>query len=413
MSDLAFNLNGEPFEVPGAAAAWRVRKVKAKSAPEVVYGRAGTPLVLPVDADISDLRREVRGDGRYRLDPVDDQGRVIPDCSPGYVCIHPGDPPAESAAVARPAPVLAPADHALIEAMRINAELARAVIDKFPMMLESAAVLLRAADNAGMPQRPPPVIERRRPEPDDQDEDDDEVSDAPAAAPNRSGLQGLIETVVKLAAPAIIDAILSRKIAIPSGLGTLVGCGRATAADHVSAVPAVSGPATVAAPGPTATASASPLSAAGAYESAAAAADSSAAEGLALDDAEAAHFASLQEALTPREGMLVNALAAELSPSERRAWIAEMQACSVPEAVARIRVVLGPDAANESWMEPTLHAGESAEAAREERASGARANAAKRSPVEARGEPADTSTGPPDPPLDRTIRAPGSDRTRS
>jgi len=413
MSDLAFNLNGEPFEVPGAAVAWRVRKVKAKSAPEVVYGRAGTPLVLPVDADISDLRREVRGDGRYRLDPVDDQGRVIPDCSPGYVCIHPGDPPAESATVARPAPVLAPADHALIEAMRINAELARAVIDKFPMMLESAAVLLRAADNAGMPQRPPPVIERRRPEPDDQDEDDDEVTGAPPAAPNPSGLQGLIETAVKLAAPAIIDAILVRKIAIPGGLGTLVGCGRATAADHVSAAPAVSAPATVAASEPTATASASPSPAAGAYESAASAVESSVAEAPTLDGAEDAHFASLLEALTPRERMLVHALAAELSPSERRAWIAEMQACSVAEALARVRVVLGPDAANEPLMEPMLHAGDSPDAGREERASGARANAAERSPVAARGQPADTGTGLPDTPLDRTIREPRSDRTRS
>ncbi len=30
MSDLAYNLNGEPFEVPGAAVGWRVRKLKAK-----------------------------------------------------------------------------------------------------------------------------------------------------------------------------------------------------------------------------------------------------------------------------------------------------------------------------------------------------------------------------------------------
>ena len=246
-----------------------------------------------------------------------------------------------------------------------------------------------------------------------QDEDDDEVPDAPPAAPNPSGLQGLIETVVKLAAPAIIDAILSRKIEIPGGLGTLVGRGRATADDHVSAAPAISAPATVAAAEPSATASASPSPAAGAYESAASAVESSVAEAPTLDGAEDAHFASLLEALTPREGMLVNALAAELSPSERRAWIAEMHACSLPEAVARIRVVLGPDAANEPWMEPMLHAGYSADAAREERASGARAIAAGRSPMAARVQPADTGDGPPDTPLDRTIRAPRSDRTRS
>jgi hypothetical protein len=172
--------------------------------------------------------------------------------------------------VARPAPVLAPADHALIEAMRINAELARAVIDKFPMMLESAAVLLRAAANAGMPQRPPPLIERRRTEP---------ASSSPAA---------------------------------------------------------------------------------GAYEPAASAAESSVAEAPTLDGAEDAHFASVLEALTPREGMLVHALAAELSPPELRAWIAEMKGCSLPEAVARIRVVL-EDAARWSRLNPSRGVFRSAE----------------------------------------------------
>jgi hypothetical protein len=68
MSEIAFNVNGEPFEVPPAMAAWRVRKLKPKGAPEVVYGRDGLPLFLPMDADIEDLRREARGEGRYRLD---------------------------------------------------------------------------------------------------------------------------------------------------------------------------------------------------------------------------------------------------------------------------------------------------------------------------------------------------------
>src|SRR5215470_2294651 len=41
MFELAYNVNGEPFEVPPTMAAWRVRKLKPKGAPEVVYGRAG------------------------------------------------------------------------------------------------------------------------------------------------------------------------------------------------------------------------------------------------------------------------------------------------------------------------------------------------------------------------------------
>jgi hypothetical protein len=34
MSELAFNLNGEPFEVPSAAFGWRVRRLKPKEASE-------------------------------------------------------------------------------------------------------------------------------------------------------------------------------------------------------------------------------------------------------------------------------------------------------------------------------------------------------------------------------------------
>ena len=54
MSELAFNMSGEPFDVPGAATGWRVRRLKPRGAPEVVYGRDGLPLVLPIDAGIDD-----------------------------------------------------------------------------------------------------------------------------------------------------------------------------------------------------------------------------------------------------------------------------------------------------------------------------------------------------------------------
>ncbi len=38
MAELAFNHNGDPFEVPAEAVAWRVRRIKGRGAPEVVYG---------------------------------------------------------------------------------------------------------------------------------------------------------------------------------------------------------------------------------------------------------------------------------------------------------------------------------------------------------------------------------------
>jgi hypothetical protein len=61
----------------------------------VVYGREGIPLILPIDADMDDLRREVRTEGRYRLDPIDEHNRPIAGCPGGLLCIHEGEPAAE------------------------------------------------------------------------------------------------------------------------------------------------------------------------------------------------------------------------------------------------------------------------------------------------------------------------------
>jgi hypothetical protein len=105
MLQLAYNLNGEPFEAPPTMAAWRARKLKKAGAPETAWGLDGLPLFLPMDADIEDLRRESGGEtGRFRLDPVDDQRRAIPNAPASYVCVHPLAPaPAAPVAPAAPA----------------------------------------------------------------------------------------------------------------------------------------------------------------------------------------------------------------------------------------------------------------------------------------------------------------------
>src|SRR4051812_13610752 len=116
MSELAFNINGESFEVPAAAAGWRVRRMKLKGPPELVYSREGLPLVLPVEADLEDLKREVDVEGRYRLDPVDESTKPIAGAPSGYVHVNNLIAPAASSA-----PPVAPStsDSMLIEAMRM------------------------------------------------------------------------------------------------------------------------------------------------------------------------------------------------------------------------------------------------------------------------------------------------------
>ena len=87
MSELAYNINGEGFEVPDTATGWRVRRMKARGAPEVVYGRDGVPLVIPIESDLEELRRSVDAAGRFRLDAVDDRGRNIEGVPASYVVV--------------------------------------------------------------------------------------------------------------------------------------------------------------------------------------------------------------------------------------------------------------------------------------------------------------------------------------
>lgn len=77
MSELAFTVNGDTFEVPNTVSGWRVRRLKPRGAPELVYARDGRPLTLPIEADLDDLHEAVTA-CKYRLDPIGDDGKA--DC---------------------------------------------------------------------------------------------------------------------------------------------------------------------------------------------------------------------------------------------------------------------------------------------------------------------------------------------
>ncbi|MES1157684.1 MAG: hypothetical protein ABUL67_01165, partial [Haliangium ochraceum] len=153
MSELAFNANGDSFDVPATVTGWRVRRMKPRGAPELVYGRDGRPLTVPVESEIEDLREAVGVAGKYRLDPINDDGKCVDGVPPAYVQVVKAERNAAEGAVALSSP--APVDDAVREAMRLNTELAKSVIDRFPEMMTAAAELLRAADGAGLPRREP------------------------------------------------------------------------------------------------------------------------------------------------------------------------------------------------------------------------------------------------------------------
>jgi len=129
-------------------------------------------------------------EGRYRLDTLDEHSRPIVGAPAAYVCIHPVEPapavPGPEPAAVRNLPPPGP-DFAVLEAMRVNSDLARSVINQFPQMLESAAVVLRAADAAGMPARPPRPFELVAGD-DEADEEEAEPETPPA---KQGGVMGL------------------------------------------------------------------------------------------------------------------------------------------------------------------------------------------------------------------------------
>ncbi len=287
MSDLAFNVNGEPFEAPANAAGWRVRRLKQKGAPEVVYGRDGLPLVLPVDADLDDLRNEAGTAGRYRLDPVDENHKPIANASAGYVFVHAAPQQTESTVTARPA-----TDNIVIEAMRMNAEMARTIIDRFPQMMEAAATLLRAADGAGLPARPGMATE-----------DDDTEAD-PELVPTGFDLNALVAQVV----PLIVMSLGKGKLDLASALDWRKASPQKQIADEVPSTKASVEAKSVALPP--------------------------------LDPATMAHFIAVQSALKPEEAALAREVASTLGPAELRGWFDELSKLSVPQAVQKIRVLI-------------------------------------------------------------------------
>lgn len=144
MFELAFDVEGNPIEVPSAAVSWRVRKQGLRGRPEVVYGRDGLPLIVPIDATLAELRSAVQLEGRYRLDPVDGQRREIAGVRSAYVRLGPPAGPA-AACAATSSSVSSDAAETVI---RANLELAKTILGQVELLLGVARGLLRTAEDA-------------------------------------------------------------------------------------------------------------------------------------------------------------------------------------------------------------------------------------------------------------------------
>ncbi len=314
MSELAFNINGEAFDLPATATGWRVRRMRPRGAPEVVYGRDGAPLIVPAEAGLEELRQFVGAAGKYRLDAIDERGRTIDKLPASYVIVPPSEDDTQVVAADGPRTIDGSANTLVAEAMRLNTELAKSVVERFPQMVQAAAELLRAADGAGLPSRAPRVRDEDVEEADGDDLDDE-------VPPAGFDLNSLVAQVM----PLLVGGLASGKLKMPN-VGEMLDWRKA--AKSSSNNDSEKKPTKERLGPPTEN------------EGAGASAEQSASLPP-IDAATMAHFISVQSMLTPEESALAREVAAELKPAELRAWFDELSKLDVAEAAAKIRKVVG------------------------------------------------------------------------
>lgn len=306
---LAYDANGYPISLPADARKWLVRKHRPKAPPQVLF-RNGQRATLPIGAALQDLRYLINDQpGRYRLVALDEGDQPLEEVPEAYVEIEPEPsapfiapaPQVDPLATSRAALAQQPTELLLLETMRANTELARALIDRLPDIMKSSAYLLQAADGAGLPRRPPMRIEDF----DDEDEDDYPDDDEPSA------LQP---------APSILNTFMSAFMnggGLP-GLAKMLGAGGVTAA-------APAAPSSTAAPQPPAANVEPPI-----------ATPRNAAATTPPVDTQAHLFAILAQ-LTADERGYAERVFAQLSPEAVRQWHELLLSMSVDEAVKMIR----------------------------------------------------------------------------
>lgn len=348
MIPLAYNIEGEAFDVPPTAVGWRVKRLRqGRGAPELVYGSDGVPLVVALTADAEELRNIVVAPGKYRLDPIDENHRQYKEAEAAYVLVRASAPVASAVEPAANDNASNPNASIVIEAMRQNSELARAVVDRFPAMLEASAALLRAADGAGLPSRKPLKDLRGEHETEEGEEEDASVS--AVAAPS------MLQAMVGEAVSGLVTSLIKGEIKLSDVLG-MFDLRRAAQKPPAPAAPGPTPPPPAAgAAQADASASTSPETSTSA-ESAKpgagkpgpagkpqpTASSATTHEGLPeLSPKQKVHFFAVMAALTPEEATLARAAAAELSDADKHTWFEQLANMSVSEAVSRIRKLLG------------------------------------------------------------------------
>jgi hypothetical protein len=339
MSELAFTVTGDTFDVPSTVTAWRVRRLKPRGAPELVYARDGRPLTLPIEADLDDLHEAVTTPGKYRLDPIGDDGKGVENVPAAYIQVAKGernggvDHATERVTDPRVDSTVAGLGQAVVEAVRLNAEALRQnaeismrAVDRLPQLMEAMTTMLNVATGTqlyALQQREVPLALRNAANEGDEHAEADDGEDPPAPAfPFLPGLD--INKVVAQVASDVVTRLMDRFNGKPTQASAVTQPTAELQPQMVHPAPKVAS-----------TPTADPTSA------------------VPTDPASMAHFLEVKNALTREEQALVAALARDLTPAEQAAWFNALRPLSVANAVASVRSTLAQLAGQQPPQAPT------------------------------------------------------------
>lgn len=228
MSELAFDEDGQHFQVSATVARWRTRRFNNPGKPggaQVVYGDDGLPLFLDVETTAEEFREAVGGvPGRYRLDGVDAHGRIVDGVPPAYLMINGPTTASGGGGYSAPPPASSSLEYALVEMARANSDAIRSVADRFGSICDSVANVVRAADGAGLPRRAPlgPLLVDHVDQDEDGDEEDERERNAaaqPAPQPTIATVLGQVMQMVQVFAqmsgggnPAKLGAVMGQVV---------------------------------------------------------------------------------------------------------------------------------------------------------------------------------------------------------
>jgi hypothetical protein len=319
MSELAFDANGEPIVLPASAEELRVRLFRSpgmRGACEVVHDKEGGALYIPVDTSYLEFRQRVDGvPGRYRLDPVDAQRKVLSNATPAYVTISTA--PRNSASASGPDE----RDSLIRDLVRANVEMATAISDRFANVMDRFANVVEVAVGAKQARlEPAPVIPT---DPDGADDEDDDQDLDDAGPDSALETAKTIERIATKGFEALNKWIMSRAMRPAETPATAAASAPAPTSTATPSAPAVAGTSSNP-PAPAAPRNIAPTP-------------------IAQPTADQfAHVAAVRDALDPDERTVCDAVVMKLSEAQRAHWLGELCAMTVEQAVAQVRELMPP-----------------------------------------------------------------------